>query len=83
MIAPTLLVTIYMTWQQRKYWPDLIHNIAVCLWICANIVWMCGEFFLQDSTRPYARIFFIMGLATLAGYYSYAFIQHLRGKEVQ
>jgi hypothetical protein len=31
----------------------------------ANTVWMIGEFFFDDTLRPYAMVFFISGLVVL------------------
>lgn len=70
MIIPTLAVALQIVWHSRKQTEDLIHNVAVCLWICANMIWMAGEFFLNDGTRGYAKVFFFAGLALLAGYYA-------------
>ncbi|MBL0310622.1 MAG: hypothetical protein IPP77_13410 [Bacteroidetes bacterium] len=69
MIIPTLLVSLHITWRMRKNIHDLFHNIAISLWICANGIWMTGEFFFKDSTRPYAIIFFAVGIAVVLYYY--------------
>lgn len=69
MIVPTLLVSIYFTWRMRHDSSELAHNIAVTAWICANSTWMLGEFFLDDSTRLLAKIFFFTGFAVLLFYY--------------
>lgn len=69
MILPTLVVAIHITWLSRKNVADLFHNIAICLWISANATWMTGEFFYDDTLRPYARVFFIAGLIVVAIYY--------------
>ena len=71
MAIPAIIIAIQIAWHSRKMLADLIHNIAVCLWIVANIVWMTGEFYYADMTRPFAKVFFFMGLALLAGYYIY------------
>ncbi|MCX6292671.1 MAG: hypothetical protein NT126_13075 [Bacteroidetes bacterium] len=68
MITPTILLAIYITWIHRAVKTELLHNLAVVFWICANSVWMIGEFYYEDSTRKYALIFFIAGMVT-AGYY--------------
>jgi hypothetical protein len=68
MITPTLLLAIYITWVHRSEKSELLHNLAIVLWICANSVWMIGEFYYEDSIRKYALFFFFAGLAT-AGYY--------------
>ena len=69
MIFPTLLLAFYITFKFREILSELYHNIAVCLWIMANTVWMIGEFFFSDTLRPYAMIFFIAGLGVIAFYY--------------
>ena len=68
---PTISVAIHITWLHRKNVAELLHNFAVCSWITANIIWMIGEFFYNDSTRPYALIFFTAGLASMCFYYFY------------
>lgn len=69
MVLPTLLVAIDITRRSRQHLSDLWTNIAVCFWICANAIWMTGEFFFNDGFRSYAQVFFVIGLASLALYY--------------
>ena len=69
MIFPTIAVAIYLTIRARLQREELIHNIAVCFWLCANSVWMIGEFFFEDQTRSYALVFFALGLLALALHY--------------
>ena len=69
MIVPTLIVAGLITWRMRENREELTHNIAVFLWICANSVWMIGEFFFDDGTRPIALVFFGLGLTVLAFHY--------------
>jgi hypothetical protein len=69
MIFPTIFLSIYITYKFRKQLSELFHNIAVCLWICANTTWMLGEFFYDDTFRPYSTMFFIAGLLTLVYFY--------------
>jgi len=69
MIVPTLSVAFYLTWQLRKEKAELFHNLAVCFWIMANSVWMIGEFYFNDSTRPLAAVFFAVGLLSIAYFY--------------
>ena len=69
MIIPTLYVAIDITWRSRNVRMDLFHNIAITLWICANATWMTGEFFFEDHLRPYAMVFFTLGLIVIAYYY--------------
>lgn len=69
MIVPTLFVAVMITWKTRVIITELFHNIAVCCWIMANSVWMIGEFFYDDTSRPYATVFFITGLLVMTYYY--------------
>ena len=73
MIIPTLSVAISITWQARKLRSELIHNLAVVLWITANCLWMTGEFYGWDEgtwgSRHLALIPFGIGLSILAYYY--------------
>lgn len=73
MIVPTLFVALHITWKYRKEMHELFHNIAVCLWICANATWMVGEFYMHDSLRDYAKIFFLTGMAVMVYYYTMIF----------
>jgi hypothetical protein len=69
MILPTVIVAFFITWRTRKVITELFHNIAVCCWVCANSVWMIGEFFYDDTSRPYATVFFVSGVLVMAYYY--------------
>jgi predicted permease len=69
MIFPTLFLAFYITYRFRSVPSEFYHNIAVCSWIMANTIWMIGEFFYNDTLRPYAVLFFLAGLIVLAVYY--------------
>jgi len=69
MILPTLSLAIYITWKNRAERAELFHNLAVCFWISANSIWMYGEFYLDDTTRHPAVIFFVAGLLSMGYYY--------------
>src|SRR5687767_10271169 len=69
MILPTVVVAFLITYRARKIKTDLFHNIAVCCWVLANSVWMIGEFFYDDTTRPYATVFFVSGVLVMSYYY--------------
>ncbi len=73
MIVPTFLVAVHIAYRSRKNLQDLFHNIAVCLWICANGIWMTGEFFYDDGLRNYALVFFVAGLVVVTAYYTIHF----------
>ena len=72
MIFPTIGVALYILWKSRRIRAELFHNIAVCLWIMANSIWMLGEFNEQD-TRPVAATLFVIGLVLLIVYYIFFF----------
>ena len=69
MILPTLAVAIYLTWKHRALNSELFHNIAVVSWLCANSIWMIGEFFFNDTLRPIAIVFFTIGVLVVFSYY--------------
>jgi len=69
MAIPTIGVALHITWRHRKNNAELFHSIAVSNWICANAVWMLGEFFYDDTLRPLAGVFFGFGFISLAIYY--------------
>jgi hypothetical protein len=72
MVVPTLGVALKICWDTRGHLADLVHNIAVALWICANTTWMIGEFYYNDGTRDFAKLFFYAGMALLVVYYTWA-----------
>ena len=69
MIFPTLFLAFYITYKFRKLLAELYHNLAVCFWIMANTVWMIGEFFFDDTFRPYSIAFFLAGLLLILYFY--------------
>ncbi|MFT3885930.1 MAG: hypothetical protein QM724_11020 [Flavobacteriales bacterium] len=69
MIVPTVAMAVWIAWRCRGEAGELLHSLAVVCWICANSVWMVGEFFYQDRTRHFASGFFIAGLLCVAWYY--------------
>ena len=77
MILPTLGVAFFILWKSRRIRAELYHNMAVCLWIMANSVWMIGEFYAKE-TRPYTVGLFITGLTLLIVYYVYYFVKDMR-----
>ncbi|MBX3238819.1 MAG: hypothetical protein KIT80_08565 [Chitinophagaceae bacterium] len=73
MIVPALTVAFTITWQTRRITSELMHNLAVILWIAANSLWMAGEFYGFDEgtwgSRHLALIPFGAGLLILIYYY--------------
>lgn len=70
MVLPTLVVAGRIMCSPERKPADLVHNIAVCFWAVANVTWMTGEFFFQDKARGLAQVFFTVGIAVLAVYYT-------------
>lgn len=88
MIIPTMGAALIITWQTRKIFSELMHNLAILFWITANCTWMIGEFYGWDEgtfgLRRMALIPFSIGLAILAVYYILYFTQkRFRDKVVQ
>lgn len=83
MIFPTIAVAIYLTVKSHPEREEFIHNMAICFWLCANSVWMIGEFFFNDQTRPYALVFFAFGLITLAFHYLPKWWQYASGRAIE
>jgi len=69
MIAPTLALALYLCWRFRFNRTELLTNAAVCAWICANSTWMTGEFFFNDTLRPFAVVFFAIGFLLIGTEY--------------
>ncbi|SDL95306.1 hypothetical protein SAMN05421813_10438 [Daejeonella rubra] len=73
MIFPTLFLAFYITYKFRQLLSELYHNLAVCFWIMANTIWMIGEFFFDDTLRPYSIVFFLAGLLVILYYYLFVY----------
>jgi len=83
MIFPTLSVAIYILWRSRKIRAEFFHNLAVCLWISANSVWMVTEFLgIDKEYKKYAVFIFLTGIVLLFIYYLF-FFKKDRQKEEQ
>lgn len=77
MIVPTVSVAFYLLWRARHLRSETFHNLAVCIWIVANSIWMIGEFNDADM-RPVSASMFIAGLLVLAVYYIFFFRKEVR-----
>ena len=64
MIVPTLSLAIIISIKTRKNISELLPNIAIALWITANSIWMCDEFF-ELGIKKVCYIPFIMGLVVI------------------
>jgi hypothetical protein len=77
MIIPTLGISIYIAWQNRKIASELYHNVAVTFWIMANSYWMISEFMGFDEKKfiyniegkQFAVLPFVLGIICLLIYY--------------
>jgi hypothetical protein len=72
MVVPTVAMAFYIAWKSRKNLSELLHSIAVCCWICANSVWMIGEFTGHEN-RFYAAGLFAIGILIVVYYYAFHF----------
>ena len=78
MIAPTIAVALIILVRSREHLTSFVHNLAVLFWISANSLWMLGEMYCQDCTKPYAIWLFSAGMGVLTIYYTY-----LMGKRIR
>lgn len=69
MIVPTIGMAALIAWRLRHDAGELLHALAVVSWILANSIWMIGEFYMDDGTRPAATVFFVAGIALVLWYY--------------
>jgi hypothetical protein len=69
MVFPTIFVAIDITRRSFANRADFMHNLAVVCWICANAIWMIGEFYFDDRLRSVAIVFFSLGLTVVAIHY--------------
>jgi len=65
MIVPTFLLAIIICIKTVKDLSEFLPNVAIALWITANSVWMCDEFF-ELGIKQVCYIPFIMGLFVIA-----------------
>lgn len=70
MIVPTIGMAVYIAWRLRHDTGEFLHSLAVVCWILANSIWMIGEFFFDDGTRPLTTVFFATGLLLVLWYYA-------------
>lgn len=61
MIFPTLTLAILIAIKTRKTIHELLPNISILLWIIANSIWMCDEFF-ELGIKSYCYFPFILGV---------------------
>ncbi len=74
MIFPTIAVALYILWRSRGHRPELFHNLAICIWIIANSVWMVSEFYEVDAEyKKYVVMIFATGILLLLVYYLFFF----------
>jgi hypothetical protein len=64
MIAPTFLLSLYLTWTCRKAMGDFLPNLSVTLWISANSIWMTDEFY-NLGIKFLCGYFFSAGLVSI------------------
>lgn len=65
MITPTLGLAILIMIRTRKNMAEFLPNTAIALWISANSIWMCDEFF-ELSIKQVCYVPFALGLIIVA-----------------
>jgi hypothetical protein len=78
MIAPTIAIALIILVRSREHLTSFVHNLAVLFWISANSLWMLGEMYCQDCTKPYAIWLFSAGMGVLTIYYTYLLGKRIR-----
>lgn len=82
MITPTLALALMICIRTRHTYLDLLPNIAIFLWISANSIWMCDEFF-ELGKKEYCYIPFILGLIIISIWLFFYFPAMWKKKEVK
>jgi hypothetical protein len=78
MILPTVTIALIILYRSREHLTSFVHNVAVLFWISANSLWMLGEMYCNDCTKPWAVWLFSTGMGVLLLYYSYLLIQRVK-----
>jgi hypothetical protein len=65
MIVPTLYLAIIISIKTRRNTSEFLPNAAIALWIIANSIWMCDEFFGLGIKKA-CYIPFVAGLLIIA-----------------
>ena len=61
-LVPTVGLAVFISWKSFSDRFQFFQNLSVMFWLTANAIWMVGELFYDDTTRPYSLIFILMGL---------------------
>ena len=61
---PTVALAILIAYKYRKSELDFLPNLSILLWISANSIWMCDEFFTL-GIKPLCYVFFFSGLISI------------------
>jgi len=64
MILPTLGLSFVIVYKTRHSFAEMLPNLAISLWITANSIWMCDEFF-ELGIKQICYIPFIAGLCLI------------------
>lgn len=81
MVFPTVFLAFYLSWKSRHLRSELFHNLAVTSWILGNSIWMAGEFYFDDTTRPLASVFFYSGIGFVLYFYITEWLQQRTTKQ--
>ncbi len=72
MILPTLTLAVILSIKTRRQFEYFLPNIAIALWIGANSIWMCDEFFelgIKNACYPLFALGLILILYWLVKYF--------------
>lgn len=64
MIVPTLILAIALSIKTKNILSELFPNLAITLWIIANSIWMCDEFF-KLGIKNFCYVPFFIGLVLI------------------
>lgn len=76
MVVPTLSLAIIISLKTIKNLSEFLPNAAITLWITANSIWMCDEFF-ELGIKEVCFIPFALGLLLIA-YWLIAYFPAIR-----
>jgi len=61
-LVPTVGLAVFISWKSFSDRFQFFQNLSIMFWLSANATWLVGELFYNDTTRPYALVFVILGL---------------------
>lgn len=78
MVIPTIFLAILISIKTWKNPSELLPNLAIALWITANSIWMCDEFF-ELGIKQACYVPFAIGLLVIT-YWLIVYLPVIRKK---